>query len=524
MNDYVLIVDDSLTVRMNLRDGFRGAGHQTVECATIASARVAIAHQVPGLIVLDVLLPDGDGIEFLAELRSGPPTARLPVILLSTEVEVKDRIRGRVVGADDYVGKPYDVGYVVARATALLPRRPGSGDVKLRVLVIDDSLTFREAMSSLLRDAGYEVSTASSGEEGLRRATDFRPSAIVVDGVMPDMDGATVVRKIRMDPGLASTPCVLLTASETADTEVAALDAGADAYVTKSAEAQVILARLGAAIRAAEDSRTRPRDASLHGPKRILAVDDSPTYLEQLATHLRDDGYEVVKATSGDEALPLMTVETIDCVLLDLMMPGLSGLDLCRSIKNAPELRRTPLIMLTARSDQEAVVSSINAGADDFVTKSDTFDVLRARLRAQLRRKQFEDENRSVREQLLKKDAETESARRIADARKALLDELSRKNDALSAHASELQRLNGEMRMFADAVSHDLRQPLRSMAGFSEILLEEYGGVLDERGRHYLTRVQAGAQRMGELVDGLLVLSRVSRKTIELRPVRLDTL
>jgi light-regulated signal transduction histidine kinase (bacteriophytochrome) len=62
------------------------------------------------------------------------------------------------------------------------------------------------------------------------------------------------------------------------------------------------------------------------------------------------------------------------------------------------------------------------------------------------------------------------------------------------------------------------------MAGFSEILLEEYGGVLDERGRHYLTRVQAGAQRMGELVDGLLVLSRVSRKTIELRPVRLDTL
>ena len=253
MTHDVLIVDDSLTVRMNLREGFRAAGHHTVECATIAGGRTAIAKQVPDLIVLDVLLPDGDGIEFLVELRASSSAARVPVILLSTKAEVKDRLRGRTVGADDYVGKPYDVADVVARATALLRGRTGLGD-------------------------------------------------------------------------------------------------------------------------------------------------------------------------------------------------------------------------------------------------------------------------------MLKKDAETESAYRIGDAREALMDELSRKNDALSLHAAEVQRLNDEMRMFVDAVSHDLRQPLRSMAGFSELLLDEYGGVLDERGRHYLKRVQAGAQRMGELVDGLLALSRVSRKTIDLRRVRLDTL
>ena len=257
MTGHILIVDDSLTVRMNLRDGFRGAGYHTVECATIAGGRTAIAKQVPDLIVLDGLLPDGDGFEFLVELRASPPTARVPVILLTTEAEVKDRIRGRTVGADEYVGKPYDVADVVARATSLLRRQPGLG---------------------------------------------------------------------------------------------------------------------------------------------------------------------------------------------------------------------------------------------------------------------------VMREQLPEKPPEAESACHNGDARKELLDELSRKNDALSLHAAELQRLNDEMRMFADAVSHDLRQPLRSMAGFSEILLNEYGGVLDERGRHYLKRVQAGAQRMGELVDGLLVLSRVSRKTIDLRPVRLDTL
>jgi two-component system NtrC family sensor kinase len=524
MTYQVLIVDDSLTVRMDLRDAFRAANFDTIECVTVADARATVARRLPDLVILDVLLPDANGVDFLAELRDDKTTAQIPVILLSSESEVKDRIRGLRRGADEYVGKPYDPGYVVARATTLLRRRDGAPNKNLTVLVIDDSPTFREALSTLLREVGYLVVTGSSGEEGLRRAADSRPHAIIVDGIMPDLDGATVLRRIRLDPGLAGTPCLLMTASEGAASEVAALDAGADAYVRKTDGPTVVLARLAAAIRAAEESRARVSDASLSGPKRILAVDDSATYLEELATHLQQDGYEVVKARSGEEALELLAVEDVDCVLLDLIMPGLSGTESCRRIKGSPRLQRMPVIMLTAVTEPDAMVNGINAGADDFVAKGENFEVLRARLRAQLRRKQFEDENRRVRDELLRKDAETESAQRIAESRKALLEELSRKNEELSAHSAELQRLNQEMQTFAYSVSHDLRQPLRSMAGFSQILLKEYSGALDERGRHFLSRVRTGALRMGELVDGLLALSRVSRKPIEAHPVRLDTI
>jgi len=524
MTYQVLIVDDSLTVRMNLRDAFRAADFDTVECATAAEASSEIARRLPDVVILDVLLPDANGVDVLAGLRGDDATAQVPVILLSSEAEVKDRIRGLTRGADEYVGKPYEAAYVVARATALLRRRDGAANQDLTVLVIDDSSTFREALAALLRDAGYQVVTASSGEDGLRRAADVRPQAIIIDGVMPDLNGEAVLRRIRLDPALSATPCLLMTASEGAANEVAALDAGADAYVRKTDGPVVVLARLSAALRAAEESRARSAGSSLLGPKRILAVDDSPTYLEQLADQLQRDGYEVVKARSGEEALELLAVEDVDCVLLDLRMPGMSGTEACRRMKQSPRLQRTPIIMLTSVTEEEAMVDAINAGADDFVAKGENFELLRARLRAQLRRKQFEDAHRRVRDQLLRKDAETDSARRIADARKLLLEELSRKNEELSIQTAELQRLNQEMQTFAYSVSHDLRQPLRSMAGFSQILLEEYSNVLDERGRHFLSRVRTGALRMGELVDGLLALSRVSRKPIETRPVRLDAL
>src|SRR3569623_352193 len=177
---------------------------------------------------------------------------------------------------------------------------------------MEDSATFREALAALLRDVGYQEVTASSGEEGLRRAADVRPQAIIVDGIMPDLHGDVVVRLILLDPGLSSTPCLLMTASEVAANEVAALDAGAAAFVRLTDGPVVVLARLSAALRAAEESRARIAGASLSGPQRILAVDDSTTYLEELADQLQQDGYEVEKARSGEEALQLLAVEDVD--------------------------------------------------------------------------------------------------------------------------------------------------------------------------------------------------------------------
>lgn len=152
MKPNVLIVDDSLTVRMDLGEAFELTGFETTLCSTVAEARKALSTGSFSLIILDVLLPDGDGIDLLQEIRQTPASAGTLVMLLSSEAEVRDRTRGLKTGADEYVGKPYDQSYVIARALELVRKRePGSNAARsTTVLVIDDSPTFREALKSAL--------------------------------------------------------------------------------------------------------------------------------------------------------------------------------------------------------------------------------------------------------------------------------------------------------------------------------------------------------------------------------------
>jgi two-component system NtrC family sensor kinase len=511
MNNTILIVDDSLTVRMDLADAFSEAGFTALSCADIASARAMLAQSRVGLVVLDVVLPDGDGVSFLKELRATPAIADIPVLMLSSEADVKDRIRGLKTGATEYVGKPYDTGYMIARARELLHRDAGDTGQNT-ILVIDDSVTFRTELELALKGAGYKVLSASNGEEGLQMAASYHPSAIVVDGIMSGIDGATVIRKIRLDAVLRDTPCILLTGSEDNAGELGALDAGADAFVRKEGSFDIMLARLAAVLRSTS-AVERSAVASLLGAKKILAVDDSLTFLHELADVLRGEGYDVVLARSGEEALEMLAVQPVDCILMDLMMPGMGGMEACRQIKMAPGLRDLPLIILTAIEDRSTMISSLSMGADDFIQKSGEFEILKARLRAQIRRKQFEDEHRRIREQLLEKEREAIEARAAQKLAEAQL-----------THVEQLEHKNKELEAFSYSVSHDLRAPLRAIDGFSLALVEDYNERLDETGRHYLNQVRTGARRMGELIDDLLELSRMGRAELRREPVDLGAL
>ncbi len=515
MKSGILIVDDSLAVRMDLDEAFRNGGFATTLCGTAAAARDALSRSAFALVVLDVLLPDADGVEFLKEVRATPGTSKIPVMLLSTEAEVRDRIRGLKTGADEYIGKPYDPTYIVSRAQELVrktqptqtaPSPPG-------ILIIDDSATFREGLKAALEGKGYGVTLAESGEEGLRVAVGLRPRAVIVDGVLPGIDGATVIRRLRQDASLRRTPCILLTASEDSGGELQALDSGADAFVRKEEDIDVTLARLAAVLRSSDASQSVEAESSLLGPKKILAVDDSVTYLQELGAQLRQEGYEAILAPSGEEALELLAVQPVDCILLDVLMPGISGHETCRRLKSSPGWRDIPVLMLTARENREAMIEGINAGADDYISKSSEFDVLKARLRAQLRRKQFEDENRHIREQLLQKEleaAQSRAAGELAETRARLLMDLEAKNQ--------------ELESFSYSVSHDLRAPLRAIDGFSRMLLEGHAQNLDGEGKRLLGVVVDNTRRMGQLIDDLLRFSRLGSTAMQKASVDMSAL
>ncbi|HSW08801.1 response regulator [Aquabacterium sp.] len=515
MNDTVLIVDDSLTVRMDLQEGFEAAGFEVQVCATAAAAHQALQHAPLQVVVLDVLLPDGDGVELLRALRASPLQAGAVVLMLSTEAEVAQRIRGLRTGADEYVGKPYDRHALVARAQELLRRKLGGRDLgRATVLVIDDSATFREELAQALVQDGYAVLRADSGEEGLRLAAAARPSAMIVDGVLPGIDGTTVIRRIRLDAALRGTPCLLLTAAEEADAELRALDAGADAFVRKDETLNVILARLAAVLRSASGSAGEGA-AGLLGAKRILAVDDSPTFRNELAATLHAEGYDVVLAHSGEEALEMLAVQPVDCILMDLIMPGLGGQQTCRRIKAAPGLRDIPLIMLTAHDDGDALIDCLGAGADDYIQKSADFVVLQARVRAQIRRKQFEDENRRIREELLHERHEAataRAARELAETRAALVDELERKS-------RELERATQAKSQFLATMSHEIRTPLNAIIGMAGLLAE---APLSEEQHEFATIIRHSGDHLLTVINDILDFSRLESGQVPLESMPFD--
>jgi two-component system NtrC family sensor kinase len=357
---------------------------------------------------------------------------------------------------------------------------------------------------------------------------------------MPGIDGATLIRRVRLDAGLRGTPCVLLTASEGDGAELRALEAGADAFVRKE-DVELIMARLTAVLRSAPGERAQA--ASLLDPKRILAVDDSSTYLNELASVLRSEGYEVVAARSGVEALEMLAAQSFDCILLDLMMPDLDGIETCRRIKSSPVFRDVPLIMMTAREERNAMIQGLSTGADDFIAKSSDFEVLKARVRAQLRRKQFEDEHRRIHEQLLRSEleaSEARAARELAETSARMVEALEQKNQELSRAYSDLQMAQAHLVQTAKlaslgelvaGVAHEINNPLAfvishlrtartSLSWLMPISPDENQAKHWRRAQDRLDEMFGGLERIRELVLKLRTFSRLDegeRKLVSIR-------
>ncbi len=132
--------------------------------------------------------------------------------------------------------------------------------------------------------------------------------------------------------------------------------------------------------------------------EKILVVDDEEDIVELVRYNLSREGYQTLSAETGEKALRLARTEKPDLVVLDLMLPGMDGLEVTRAMKCDAELRRIPIVMLTAKGEEPDIVAGLEMGADDYIVKPFSTKILVARVRAALRRRRVEpvDENRKI--------------------------------------------------------------------------------------------------------------------------------
>ncbi|HEY9600495.1 MAG TPA: response regulator [Allocoleopsis sp.] len=206
----------------------------------------------------------------------------------------------------------------------------------------------------------------------------------------------------------------------------------------------------------------------------VLVVDDEPNGFDVIEAHLYREGYDLHYAASGQEALSLMDSLEPDVILLDVMMPEMDGIEVCRHLKSEPQWKHIPVIVVTALNSKEDLARSLDAGADDFLTKPVSGLELRARVRSMLRIKQ--------------------------------------QYDALQATLQLREDLS-------KMIVHDLRNPLTSILLCGNLLLES---GLDGKNSKRLELIVSSGRQLNSMINDLLMLAKMEAGKIVLKQVEVD--
>ncbi|HEV2720712.1 MAG TPA: response regulator [Thermoanaerobaculia bacterium] len=221
-----------------------------------------------------------------------------------------------------------------------------------RVLVVEDDAHSYELISSALGSAGYLAVRARHGDEALKIARESRPVAVTLDLVLPGVDGWDVLKRLKSDPSTRDIPVVIISMIENRELGVAL---GADDYFVKPVDRERLLNRIHQLTR-----NSRPR---------LLLIDDDATLHKLLDEQLARLGYTIESAFTGESGVKAAKQSAPDVIILDLMMPGMSGFEVAGALKESPETANIPIVVLTSKEISADDRRELQSKVTSFVQK-----------------------------------------------------------------------------------------------------------------------------------------------------------
>jgi two-component system NtrC family sensor kinase len=413
----------------------------------------------------------------------------------------------------------------------------GSVAQAAEILLVEDSETQALQLRHMLETSGFRVSWRSTAEAALDRLNEKLPDLVIADYHLPGMNGDELTRQMRLNVRTRAIPVIMLTEARERAVERQGLESGADAYISKSAEQELIILRIQALLRrrssAIGDSKEERQSPSFGTFRRacILIVDESPTrrtYLENLLAH---EGYAVTPVSEPAEALRQVRSPDAnwDCVLVNLLSPNFDGIELCRQLNLYRGLAPLPgtdapsfaIVGLGNEEGGDVLARAFAAGVDDIVPSTIEADVMRVRVRALVRRKLMQDENWRIEAELREQELALAKARAEAASAEALAkanSELAEANNLLKGTQAQLVQAAkmASLGELVAGIAHEINNPLafiQAHQGTVEKLLAEIAAKLPPEGG-LERQVQKSRDRVGAMKLGL---TRIQELVLNLR-------
>lgn len=380
----VLVIEDDPKFARILYDLAHELNYRTLVALTALEGLQMANDSLPDAILLDIGLPDVSGMSVLQKLKVNSVTRHIPVHIVSAADRTEVALQ---LGAIGYVIKPA----TRDRLKEVFQKLESKLTQKMkRVLLVEDDQTQREAVVKLIGDQDVDITAAESGEQAIELLRNTIFDCMVIDLKLPDMQGHELLQRMATQDLCSFPPVIVYTARNLTRDEEADLFRYSRSIIIKGArsperlldEVTLFLHKVEAKMSPERQfmlRSVRGRDRVLEG-RRILLVDDDVRNIFALAALLEQKGAVIETARDGFEAIEKVHND-IDLVLMDIMMPGMDGLEAMRRIRNEPQFQKLPIIAITAKAMKDDQDQCIKAGASDYLAKPIDIDRLYSLLR-----------------------------------------------------------------------------------------------------------------------------------------------